>query len=148
MQPLDLHCNVNEKVFCWVLFLTRLAVSLVLLYVAVGGLLYYREFLYNAAALGVPLPVSVGIGLLVGQCLLALLLTLGWLTRWISGLSTLCLIAVGFIFFAGEINSIYVALVVLLITSLLPSVLLGPGKISLDYNRAVRRANKNTRGSL
>ena len=146
MQEIDLHCDINQTVFSWTLFLTRVAVSAVLFYTAVGCLLYYREFLYNAAALGWPMPIPVGISLLVLQLLLALLLTLGWFTRWVSALCVLCVGAVGVLFFAGELNRIYVALLLLLITALLPSVLLGPGKISLDYSRAVRRATKMFRG--
>ena len=146
MPQLDLHCNVSEKTFSWTLFITRLVVGLTLFYIAAGGLLYYREFLYNAAALGWPMPVQLGITLLLGQVLFSWMLIVGWFTRWISGLSVLCMGAIGVIFFAGELNRIYVALTVLLITSLLPSVLLGPGKISLDYRQAVRRSSKIFRG--
>ena len=142
MAQLDLHCQIDEKVFSWTLFLTRFLVGSVLVYTVIGCLLYYREFLYNAAALGVPMPVAVGVGLLVVQLLFALMLLLGWFTRLVSGLSVLGMAAIGFIFFAGGLNRIYAALVILLITALLPSVLLGPGKISLDYKHAVRRASK------
>ena len=146
MQQETLQCNINQTVFSWTLFLTRLAVGAALFYVAVGCLLYYREFLYNAAALGWAMPVQVGIALLVAQLFLALMLVLGWFTRWVSALAVLCMGAVGVLFFAGELNRIYVALVGLLIAALLPSVLLGPGKISLDYTHAVRRATKMFRG--
>jgi uncharacterized membrane protein YphA (DoxX/SURF4 family) len=146
MTELDLHCQIDEKAFSWTLFLTRLFIGSVLAYTVIGCLLYYRGFLYNAAALGVPMPVTVGIGLLVVQLLLSLMLLLGWFTRVVSGLSVLGAVAVGFVFFAGELNRIYVALIVLLITALLPSVLLGPGKISLDYKNAQRRANQTFRG--
>ena len=143
MVQIDLHCQIDEKAFSWTLFLTRVLIGCVLAYAVVGSLLYYREFLYNAAALGVPMPVAVGVGLLVVQLVLSLMLMLGWFTRLVSGISVLGMTAIGFIFFAGELNRIYVALIVLLITALLPSVLLGPGKISLDYKHAVRRANQN-----
>lgn len=146
MQQINLQCNVNEKTFSWTLFLTRAVVALVLLYITCGSLLYYREFLYNAAALGWPIPVQLGVTLLLGQLLFCLMLLLGWFTRLISGLSVLCMGAIGVIFFAGELNRIYVALMVLLIAALLPSVLLGPGKISLDYRQAARRANRISRG--
>lgn len=146
MEQLDLHCQIDEKAFSWTLFLTRFFIGCALVYIVIGCLLYYREFLYNAAALGVPMPVSVGIGLLVVQLIFSLMLLLGWFTRLVAGLSVLGTTAVGFIFFAGELNRIYVALIILLITALLPSVLLGPGKISLDYKNAVRRANKTFRG--
>ena len=142
MQQETLQCNINQTVFSWTLFMTRFLVAIVLGYVAAGCLLYYREFLYNAVVLGWHLPVQAAVALALVQVLLALMLMLGWFTRWVAVLSVLCAGAVGVLFFAGDFNRIYVALVGLVITALLPSVLLGPGKISLDYQHAVRRAAK------
>jgi len=132
--------------FSLAVFLTRLLTGLALLYVTAGCLLFYREFLYNAAAIGLPVPVALGIGVLVAELFLALLLILGWFTRAAAALSVLCTLGAGVIFFAADVNKIYVALAVLLITALLPAALLGPGKISLDYKHAVRRAQKEFRG--
>lgn len=146
MQQIDLHCQIDEEVFSWVMFLVRLLAGSVLIYVAIGSLLYSREFLYNAMALGLPMPMPVGLSLLGGLLALALLLILGWFTRLVCALSALCMTAVGFIFFAAELNKIYVALVLLLVTALLTPALLGPGKISLDYKHALRRANRMFRG--
>lgn len=146
MRALDLHCNIDENLFSLTIFLTRLLSGLTLLYIAVGCLLFYREFLYNATALGLPLPVPLGITVLVAELFLALLLILGWFTRAAAGLSVFFTLAAGVIFFAADVNKIYVALILLLITALLPAVILGPGKISLDYKHAVRRAQKTFRG--
>lgn len=146
MRELDLHCNIDENLFSLTVFLTRLLSGLTLIYVAVGCLLFYREFLYNAAALGLPLPVPLGITLLVAELFLALLLILGWFTRVAAAGSVLVTLAAGVVFFAADINKIYVALILLLITALLPGLILGPGKISLDYKHAVRRAQKTFRG--
>lgn len=142
MQQETLQCNINQTVFSWTLFMTRFLVAIVLGYVAAGCLLYYREFLYNAVVLGWHLPVEAAVALALVQVLLALMLMLGWFTRWAAVLSVFCVGAVGVLFFGGDFNRIYVALVGLAITALLPSVLLGPGKISLDYKHAVRRAAK------
>ncbi|MBR4591789.1 MAG: hypothetical protein IKO35_01095 [Elusimicrobiaceae bacterium] len=146
MPQLDLHCEIDEDAFSLTIFLTRLLAGFVLAYMAVGGLLYYREFLYNVAALGWPMPVAVGISLLLIQLILALMVMLGWFTRWVGGLSVLCSAAVGIIFFAADINKIYVALLVLLMGTLLPCMLMGPGRISLDYKHALRHAQKTFRG--
>lgn len=146
MRELDLHCNIDENLFSLTLFLTRLLSGLALLYITAGCLLFYREFLYNAAALGFPVPVPFGIGLLVAELFLALLLILGWFTRASAAVSVVCALTAGVIFFAADINKIYAALALLLITALLPAVMLGPGKISLDYKHAVRRAQKTFRG--
>ena len=146
MTPAKLHCNISEKTFSWMVFLTRFITAIVLLYIAVGCLLFYRDFLYNTAVLGVPLPVGVGLGMLIVQLFLSLLLVLGLFCRFAAGASVICLSAVGFVFFGADLNKIYVALILLLITALLPTFLMGPGRYSLDFNRARRRVEREFRG--
>lgn len=147
MRTLDtMHCNIDEKTFSWMVFLTRFFSSAVLIYTSVGCLLYYREFLYNAAAVGVPLPLSTGIGIMVVQLLLALFILLGWFARWACALAVIGFTVLCFVFFVGQINKIYVALVILLAAALLPTLLMGPGKYSLDFHSARRRAKKEFRG--
>ncbi len=146
MPITNLRCNIDEDVFSLTVFITRLLTGGVLLYVSVGCLLFYREYLYNATAIGLPLPVPVGLAVLVAELFLGLFLILGWFTRPAAALSILCTAAMGVIFFAADINKLYVALLVLLAASLLPAAMLGPGKISLDYKHAVRRAQKIYRG--
>ncbi len=146
MPSFDFHCQIDEDIFSLTVFLTRLISGLVLLYVACGCLLYYRDFLYNAAALGWPMPVAVGIALAVSLLFLGLLLILGWFARLVAAISIAVTALAGVLFFAGNFNKIYVALLLLLIAALLPTTLLGPGKISLDYNHAFRRAKKEFRG--
>ena len=140
----QVHCNIDEKMFSLVVFLTRLLAGGVLLYISAGCLLFCREFLFNAAALG--WPVGLAVGLVVGELFLALLLVLGWFTRWAAGLSVACTAAVGVLFFASNFNKVYVALIVLLIAALLPAALLGPGRMSLDFMHARRRVEKEFRG--
>ena len=136
----ELHCKIDEKMFSVTMFFSRLIASGVILYHAIGCFLYYREFLYNAAALGVPYPVATGISVLVLEIIAALMLMLGWFTRLSALLCVLVTGGVGWIFFASELNKIYVVLIVLLIATLLPSVCLGPGRISLDFKHAQKRA--------
>lgn len=144
MPTPQVHCNIDETVFSWTVFLTRFLAAGTILYTCVGCLLYYREFLYNTAALG--LPISVGIGVVIAEMILSLLLLLGWFTRWVSGLLLVGTGFLGIVFFASNFNKLYVALLVLLMTSLLPAVLLGPGRISLDFVHARRRVEKEFRG--
>ena len=142
----QVHCNIDEKMLSLTVFLTRVLSGSVMLYVGVGCLLFYREFLYNAAALGVPMPIHIGVGLVVAELIVALLLLLGWFTRWAAGVGVLCTAGVAVIFFAADFNKIYVALLMLLISSLLPAALLGPGRISLDFTHARRKAEQAFRG--
>ena len=144
MQTPQVHCNMNEETFSYAIFFTRLLTGLVLLYIGIGCLLYYREFLFNAAILGCPLPLAIG-GV-IGEMFLAFLLLLGWFTRWAAGLSVLGKGIIGFVFFASNFNKVYVALLLLLIAALLPVALLGPGRISLDFAHARRRVEKQFRG--
>lgn len=146
MNKPDVHCKLDEKAFSITVFLTRLLSGLVLLYISIGCLLYYREFLYNAAAIGLPMPVGLGIGIVVAEMVMALFLLLGWFTRWAAGGAIFTTACVGAVFFASDFNKLYVALLVLLITALLPAALLGPGRISLDFSHARRRAEKQFRG--
>lgn len=146
MRQMDLHCNIDENVFSWAVFLTRFITGMTLLYVGAGCLLYSREFLYNAAALGIPMPMWSGLLLLVCEVIAALLLMLGCFTRVAASLCAVFTVGVGFIFFAAQMNKIYVALILLLLAALLPACLLGPGKISIDYKRASARAAKIGRG--
>lgn len=146
MVNLDFHCQIDERMFSVTVFLTRLFSGIVLLYVAVGCLLHYRDFLYNAAALGWPMPTALAISVCISLLFLGLLLMLGWFTRIAAAASVLLTAAAGVLFFAGNFNKIYVALLALLMAALLPAMLLGPGRISLDYNHALRRAKKTFRG--
>ena len=146
MPITNLRCNIDEDVFSLTVFITRLLTGGVLLYVSVGCLLFYREFLYNATAIGLPLPVPAGLTVAVAELFLGLLLILGWFTRPAAALSFIITAVLGVIFFAADINKLYVALLVLLAAALLPAAMLGPGKISLDYKHALRRTQKTYRG--
>ena len=144
MTTPQVHCNIDEKMFSWAIFLTRLLTGFVLLYVSAGCLLFYRIFLANAVALNVP--TSVARGVVVANLFWALLLVLGWFSRWVAGLSVVCTGILGFVFFASNFNKVYVGLLILLIAALLPMALLGPGRISLDFIHARRRVEKEFRG--
>ena len=144
MTTPQVHCTIDEKAFSWTIFLTRLLTGIVILYLSIGCLLFYRDFLANAAAWGIA--PSVAIGFVVVELFLALLLLLGWCTRWAAGLAVLSTAIVGVMFFASNFNKVYVALLMLLMAALLPACLLGPGRISVDFARARRRVEKEFRG--
>ncbi len=144
MPTPQVRCNIDEQMFSWTVFVTRLLAGGTLLYVNVGCLLYYREFLFNAAALGWPLPLAVGI--VVSTLFAALLLLLGWCTRWAAGFCVVSTGLMGIVFFGSNFNKVYVALLILLVAALLPAALLGPGRFSLDFIHARRRVEKQFRG--
>ncbi len=146
MPTPTLRCNIDETFFSWTVFLTRFLTAVTLIYVCLGCLLYYREFLYNATVIGLPMPLHIGMGIIIVELILSLLLVLGWYTRWVSGLLILSTAFLAIVFFASNFNKLYVALLVLLVAALLPGALLGPGRISLDFVHARRRAEQQFRG--
>ena len=143
---LDVHCNVNEKAFSWAMFMCRLFTGAALVYMALGSLLYWREFLVNTAALQLPYTLEICFGLCGVELLIGLFLLLGWHTRfwaaaaWAVG----CVCAV--IFFLGQFNKVLVAFCLLLTAANSVLMCLGPGMISLDYKRSQRAAQKIWRG--
>lgn len=146
MGRFDLHCNIDENVFSWAMFLSRLITGTALLYITLGCLFFHREFLYNLTALRVPVSVPVGFTLVVLELFAALFLVLGWFTRAAAGLAFVCTVLCAAVFFAGDINKIFVALCVLLSAPLVTVMLLGPGRISLDFSHAQRKTRRFFRG--
>ena len=142
----DMHCNINEKAFSWALFICRFFTATALIYLALGCLLYWREFLVNTAALGIPYAVPVSLGLSIIELLIGLFLLLGWHTRIAAliawPLSLVCVV----VFFMGQFNNVFVALCLLLCAPLGVLILLGSGAISLDYRRSQRAIQKFLRG--
>ena len=145
---LDLHCNINEKAFSYALFICRLFTSSALIYLALGSLLYWREFLVNTAALGVPYAVPVSLTLSGVQFFIGLFLLLGWHTRFFAWVAWLLGLGCAVVFFMGQFNKVFVVLCLLLCAALSVLALLGSGAISLDYKRSQRAAQKFLRGSL
>ncbi len=142
----QLHCNIDEGAFSKAMFLCRLFTGLAMVYLALGSLLYWREFLVNTAALGIPFSVPVAFCVAAAELFLGLFLLLGWRTR-AGALAALPLtLFCAIIFFAGGYNRVFVALCLLQLAPLSVLLLLGPGVISLDYKRSQRAARRFFRG--
>lgn len=146
MAEMELHCKIDEQQFSLAMFLSRLLTGLCLLYVTAGCLLFYRDFLYNLTALRVPFSVPAGFVLVTLELFCALFLILGWYTRLAAAAGFVCSCACAVVFFAGDLNKIFVAFCILLATPLLMVAMLGPGRISLDFRHAQRRSKKIGRG--
>ena len=146
MPEIKLHCNIDEKAFSKAMFCCRLFVGLAMIYLSLGSLLYWREFLVNANALGFPFVVPLSFTLAVAELFLGLLLLLGWHTRVCALLALLLNMICMIVFFAGGYNKVFVAMCLLQISALCPLCLLGSGAISLDFKRSQRRARRFFRG--
>lgn len=135
-----LHCNIDEKAFSQAMFLCRLFTGISMVFFALGSLFFWREFLVNTNALGIPFAVVTAFLLVLAELFLGLFLLLGWRTRLNALFSLILGIICIIVFFAGEYNKVFVSLCLLQIGSLCPLLLLGPGAISLDFKRSQRRA--------
>ena len=67
-----LHCNIDEKAFSKAMFLCRFFTGLAMVYLALGSLLYWREFLVNTAALGFPFAVPLAFFMAAAELFLGL----------------------------------------------------------------------------
>ena len=146
MPDVKLHCNIDEKAFSKAMFCCRLFVGFAMIYLALGSLFYWREFLVNANSLGFPFVVPLSFILALAELFLGLLLLLGWHTRLNAFLSLLIGMGCTVVFFAGGYNKVFVAMCLLQLSALCPLCLLGPGAISLDFKRSQRRARRFFRG--
>lgn len=126
---------VSSKKVSWLLLTMRVLLGIFLLYFTLGNLFFYREFLYNITALGMPFPITLGFGLLGLEFVAAIFLLVGWFTRFFSVVQLVVSIGIGIFFFAMDINKIFVALVILLCMATLPTLWLGAGKYSLDFKK-------------
>lgn len=141
-----LHCNIDEKAFSKALFLCRFFTGAAMIYLSLGSLFYWREFLVNTASLGFPFSVPAAFFIAAAELFLGLFLLLGWRTR-LSALAALPLgLICAIIFFAGGYNKVFVALCLLQLAPLSVLLLLGPGVVSLDYKRSQRAARRFFRG--
>lgn len=145
-EPIKLHCKINEKAFSNALFLCRLFTGGALIYLALGSLLYWREFMVNTAALGFPFAVPLSFGLAGAELFIGLFLLLGWYSRFFALVALPVTLICAAVFFAGQYNNVFVALCVLLCAPLSTLLLLGSGAISLDYKRSQRQAQEFFRG--
>ena len=143
---LKLHCNISDKAFSWALFLGRFLAGVAMVYLAAGSLLYWREFLVNTASFGWFKAVPVSFGLAGTELFVGLFLLLGWFTRFWAGVGLVVSLMWAIVFFAGDYNPVFVALCLLLGSSLGMLWCLGAGTISLDYKRSQRQFMQFFRG--
>ena len=142
----DLRCKIDEKAFSRALFVCRLLTGAALIYLAVGSLLYWREFVVNAANLGIPFALPVALGLVMAELFIGLFTLLGWHTHLTAGLGIVVSLICAVVFFAGQYNTLLVVLCLLLSAPLSVLLWLGPGAISLDYKRSQRKLSEFFRG--
>ncbi|WP_428897341.1 hypothetical protein Dip518_001128 [Parelusimicrobium proximum] len=132
--------KIDEEQFSWAMFACRVAAAAAIMYGYIGIFLNLRKYATNLIALGFG-SFSVNLaGLICGAgIILCLALLLGYRTR----LTSICLIvlslAAAFVFAGNIINNIYITFSFLAIAALMPSVIMGPGLISVDKTMAAKK---------
>lgn len=142
MAPTVSYEQVNSIIFSRVLFACRFFTGAALVYLALGSLLYWREFMVNAASFGPAFSVPLAFLLTAAELFVGLFLLLGWHTRLNAGAALLLGFVCAIIFFAGQYNHVFVALCLLLCAPLSVLAWLGPGAISLDAKRSQRAVRR------
>lgn len=142
-QPvIPLRCNIDEGIFSKALFACRLLTGVGFIYLALGCLFYWREFLVNVHWIGIPFAWPLSFLLAGAELFAGLFLILGWHTRINAAmawpLSMLCC----WVFFAGNYNAVCIVLLLQISAALSVLFMLGSGKISLDYKRSQRAARR------
>lgn len=144
----ELHCRVEEESFSRAMLCCRICTGGTFIYLAIGSLLYWREFLINTAICGLPWPIYTACILAGGTLLIGLLLLLGCYTRWCARGAVLWAAGYCAVFFAGDYNAVCGALYLSFLASLSVLMWLGPGKLSIDFKRSQRKAFQSLRGKL
>lgn len=144
----QLRCKIDEKAFSKALFVCRFFTGLALMYMALGSLLYWREFLVNTVSFGIPLAVWISFGLCAAELVIGLFLLLGWRTRACACVALPLAVVCAIIFFAGDYNAVFAAWCLLLCAPLGVLIFLGSGVFSLDFKRSQRQARQFMRGKL
>ncbi|MGB2578285.1 putative oxidoreductase [Elusimicrobium simillimum] len=134
----ECRCVVDETMFSIAMLISRLLVSGAVLYFVIGIMLNFRTLAHNYAALT---GFAVPSGVVIVLCLLALCacfaLLLGYRTRAAAIGVIVFNIINGFFFNAGHTNMVFLFFILLSLAPLITVILLGPGKYSLDFRKAV-----------
>lgn len=137
--------NLSSKGLNIMLFVERIIFALAFIYLAIGEALHLNAFIQNGIDIGLPYAFVICplIIILTFIFCLFILLGLAWKTACL-GLMFISLFS-GFFFFAGAFNKVNIVGVLFAFVLLVNFLMLGCGRISLDYLFSQRRKKRNTR---
>jgi len=131
-------CVVNETLFSLTMLLTRVLCAAAVMYFLTGIALNFRAVAQNTIIVinhNLPSVLVIAVCLLGVSACIALLS--GYYTRVTAASLIIFNIINGYIFGGGQGNMIFLFFVILSIAALLPLIILGGGKYSMDFRRAV-----------
>jgi len=136
-------CVVDETAFSAAMFVSRLLCAAAVIYFVFGILLNFRSatdmvmLKFNAE---IPSAVIVAESMLGAAAALAFLL--GWRARIMAIVLMVFCVINGFIFFGADVNNFFFFFILVLLAGFTPAAVLGPGKYSLDFSKAVSDNSK------
>ena len=137
--------NLSSKGLNIMLFIERVIFALAFTYLALGEALHLNAFIQNGIDIGLPYAFVICPLIVILTFLFCLFILVGifWKTACF-GLMLISLFS-GFFFFAGAFNKVNIIGVLFALVILINFLMLGSGRISLDYLLLQRRKKNNTR---
>lgn len=137
--------NLSSKGLNIMLFVERIIFALAFIYLATGEALHLNAFIQNGIDIGLPYAFVICPLIIILTFIFCLLILLGlaWKTACF-GLMFITLFS-GFFFFAGAFNKVNIVGVLFAFVLLVNFLMLGSGRISLEYFLIQRRKKNNTR---
>lgn len=137
----QIKCIIDDGKFSWAMLFTRLIVCCAALYFISGLLLNFRAVTDSTSLL---LTLSVHPAFVVAFCLIGIAACIsiffGIGTKWGALFLIVFNLTGGFVFTGSETNKIFIYFVMLSIASLLPLLMLGPGRYSLDFKKVMQES--------
>lgn len=123
----------------------RIIFALAFLFLATGEMLHLNAFIQNGIDIGLPSAHLICTSVVVITILFSLCILVGFL--WKTACFGLIFVSLfsGFFFFAGHINKVNIIGVLFALTILINFIIIGCGKISLEYFLQTRRIKQNKR---
>lgn len=137
--------TVSDKAFNIALLLQRAIFALAYIFFATGATLHLNAFIQNGIDIGLPYaaPLCTATVILIFIC--CVLILAGLATKTASVLMTVATLFCGFFFFAGDFNKVNITGVLFALVILAGFIVMGPGKLSLDYYLYKKRTLNNKR---
>ncbi|WP_424245368.1 putative membrane protein YphA (DoxX/SURF4 family) [Elusimicrobium posterum] len=139
--PTECKCVIDERKFSWSMLALRLITSAATIYFMAGILLNFRAFTDSTSFM---LRTTIPSAVIVAVCIMGLAacfcLIFGYRTKLTAFFLMLLNMAAGIIFTGEYTNKIFLFFVLLSIASILPLILMGAGRFSMDFRSVVAKS--------
>ncbi len=137
--------NLSSKGLNIMLFVERVIFALAFIYLGMGEALHLNAFIQNGIDIGLPYSHIICTFVVILTFLCSALILIGFAWKFAClGLMLISLFS-GFFFFAGGLNKVNIVGVLFAFVILINFLILGSGKISLNYFLGKNRKKQNKR---